>query len=60
MHHDSSPRGLTEREEAVLDAHRARQRRYLSTAVFVQSKWFMLGGMLGIALFIILMLVIAG
>ncbi|MCJ7607070.1 MAG: hypothetical protein MUO94_04410 [Thermoplasmata archaeon] len=60
MHQGSSPRGLTEREEAIIDAHRDRQRRYVNTAFFVQTKWFMLGGALGIAIFIILILVIAG
>lgn len=60
MHQGSSPRRLTEKEEALIDAHRARQRRYVGTAVFVQSKWFMLGGAVAIAVFLIVMLVIAG
>ncbi len=60
MGNGSSPRRLTEREEALLDAHRSRQERYVRTAFFVQSKWFMVGGALAIAAFFIIMLLVIG
>jgi ABC-type multidrug transport system permease subunit len=60
MSQGSAPRGLTQKEEILLDAHRSRQERYVRTAFFVQSKWFMLGGAVAIAVFIILMLLVAG
>ena len=51
-------RRLTEKELALLRSHHDRHDRYLRTARFVQSKWFIIGGTLGIALFFLVMLLI--
>lgn len=49
-----APRQLTEKEMAMLRTQRDRQERYIRTALFVQSKWFMIGGAVGIALFLLM------
>jgi len=51
-------RPLTEEEIALLRSQHDRHERYLQTARFVQSKWFIIGGTLGIALFILVMLLV--
>jgi hypothetical protein len=51
-------RRLTEKELALLRSRLDRHERYLGTARFVQSKWFLIGGTLGIALFFLVMLLI--
>jgi hypothetical protein len=48
-------RRLTEKEIALLRTRQDRHDRYLKTAAFVQSKWFLIGGTLGIALFLLVM-----
>lgn len=48
------PRPLTDRELEMLEVHHARQERYVRTAKFVQSKWFMIGGAVAIAIFLFL------
>lgn len=53
------PRTLTEREMELLEIHHARQERYLRTARFVQSKWFMIGGALAIAVFLLLVFLVS-
>ncbi len=52
-------RQLTERELAMLRTQRDRQERYIRTAHFVQSKWFMIGGAVGIALFMLMIVLLA-
>ncbi len=52
-------RQLTEKEIASLRTHRDRQDRYIRTALFVQSKWFMIGGMVGIGLFLLLVFLVS-
>ncbi len=47
------PRQLTEKEQALLRTQRDRQERYIRTALFVQSKWFMVGGATAIAVFLL-------
>jgi len=51
-------RRLTEKELALLRSRQDRHDRYLRTAEFVQSKWFLIGGTLGIALFLLVMYLI--
>jgi len=46
------PRQLTEKELAMIRTQRDRQERYIRTAHLVQSKWFMIGGALAIAVFL--------
>jgi hypothetical protein len=53
------PRPLTEKEMLQLDVHRARQERYVRTAKFVQSKWFMIGGAVVIAVFLLLVFLVS-
>jgi len=55
-----APRQLTEKESALLRDHYDRQERYLKTARFVQSKWFMIIATVVLAVFLILMFVVAG
>lgn len=52
-------RQLTEKELAMLRTQRDRQERYIRTAHFVQSKWFMVGGAVGIALFMLMIILLA-
>jgi len=52
-------RQLTEKEIALLRTHRDRQDRYIRTALFVQSKWFMIGGTVGIGLFLLLVFLVS-
>jgi hypothetical protein len=52
-------RQLTERELAMIRTQRDRQERYIRTAHFVQSKWFMIGGAVGIAAFLMMVYLIA-
>jgi hypothetical protein len=52
-------RQLTEKELAMIRTQRDRQERYIRTALFVQSKWFMIGGAAGIAAFLIIVYLIA-
>jgi hypothetical protein len=56
---ESFPRPLTEKELAILRSNRDRQERYFRTALFVQSKWFMIGGSVAVAVFLIIMLLLA-
>jgi len=55
-----TPRQLTEKEEALLRDHYDRQERYLRTARFVQSKWFMIIATVALTIFLIVMFLIAG
>lgn len=55
----TAPRQLTEKELAILRTARDRQERYIRTAHFVQSKWFMVGGAVGIALFMLMIILLA-
>lgn len=48
-----APRPLTEKELAHLRTRRDRQERYVRNAMIVQSKWFMVGGAVVIALFLL-------
>ncbi|MEW5747510.1 MAG: hypothetical protein AB1793_01805 [Candidatus Thermoplasmatota archaeon] len=43
----------------MLRTQRDRQERYIRTAHFVQSKWFMVGGAVGIALFLLMIILLA-
>jgi hypothetical protein len=52
-------RQLTEKEMALLRVQRDRQDRYIRTALFVQSKWFMIGGSVGIGLFLLLVFLVS-
>jgi len=52
-------RQLTEKEMALLRTQRDRQDRYIRTALFVQSKWFMIGGSVGIGLFLLIIFLIS-
>jgi hypothetical protein len=52
-------RRLTEREIAMLRSRQDRMERYVRTARFVQSKWFMIGASVGIAVFLLAMFLIA-
>jgi hypothetical protein len=52
------PRQLSEKEVAMLRTHMDRQARYLRTAYFVQSKWFMIGGALAIAVFLTILFLV--
>ncbi|GEM_PF-3497556 len=53
------PRQLTEKEMALLRVQSDRQERYIRTALFVQSKWFMIGGSVGIGLFLLIIYLIS-
>ncbi len=53
------PRQLTTKELAALRSQHDRAERYFRTAVFVQSKWFILGGLLFIALFLLITFLVA-
>lgn len=52
-------RPLTEKELAMIRTQRDRQERYIRTAHFVQSKWFMVGGSVAIAAFLIIIFLLA-
>jgi hypothetical protein len=52
MYKGNVPRQLTEKELAMIRTQRDRQERYIRTARLVQSKWFMIGGALAIAVFL--------
>lgn len=54
----AGPRRLTEKELALLKDHSDRQDRYIRTALFVQSKWFMIGGAAAIAAMLLLMFLV--
>jgi len=53
-------RQLTEKELAMLRDHQDRQERYIRTALFVQSKWFMIGATAAIVVFLLLVFLVAG
>jgi len=59
MQRGSEPRRLTDKDLADLRTLRDRQARYLRTAHFVQSKWFMIGGTLAIAVFLAIVFLIS-
>lgn len=59
MQKGSERRQLSEGQLAALRTHRDRQERYLRTAHFVQSKWFMIIGSLAIAVFLLVIFLIA-
>lgn len=50
---------MTEKELAMMRTQRDRQDRYVRTALFVQSKWFMIGGGTGIAIFLLLIFLLS-
>lgn len=52
-------RPLTEKELAMIRTQRDRQERYIRTALFVQSKWFMIGGSVAIAVFLMIIFLLA-
>lgn len=52
-------RQLTEKERAMIRTQRDRQERYIRTAHFVQSKWFMIGGSVAIALFLLMIFLLS-
>ena len=54
-----APRQLTEKELALLRDPRDRQDRYIKTAIFVQSKWFMIAGAAAIAVMILFMFLVS-
>jgi len=42
------------REEIAIHVQRSRTERYIRTAHFIQSKWFIIGATLAIAVFLII------
>jgi len=56
----SMPQPAMSKQEIALHVQRSRSERYLRTARFVQSKWFMIGGTVAIVVFLIIMLLVAG
>lgn len=52
-------RELTEKERALLRTREDRMERYIRTALFVQSKWFMIVASVAIVLFLLLIFLVA-
>ncbi len=47
------------KEEIAIHVQRSRTERYLRTAHFVQSKWFIIGATIAIAVFLIITYLVA-
>lgn len=56
---EKEKRPIMTRDELRQDITMARSERYYRMAYFVQSKWFMIGGGLAIAIFLLLVYLIA-
>ncbi len=50
---ESRPQAVLSREEVARHVQRSRTDRYIRTALFVQSKWFIIGASLAIIIFLI-------
>jgi ABC-type multidrug transport system permease subunit len=53
------PEAFMSREEIALRTRQSRAERYLRTAHFVQSKWFMIGASVAIIVFLIITFLIS-
>ncbi len=51
---ESGPRPVMTKEEIAIHVQRSRTERYVRTALFVQSKWFMIGATAAIIVFLII------
>ena len=51
---ESGPEPALSREEIAIHVQRSRTERYIRTAHFIQSKWFIIGATLAIAVFLII------
>jgi len=54
------PEAILSREEISYRSRQARAERYLRTAHFIQSKWFMIGASLAIIIFLIVTFIVSG
>ena len=48
------PEAVLSKEEIAIHVQRSRSERYFRTAIFVQSKWFMIGASVAIIIFLII------
>ncbi len=51
---ESRPEAVMSKEEIAIHIQRSRTERYIRTAHFVQSKWFMIGASVAIIVFLII------
>lgn len=56
---ESRPEAVMSKEEIAIHVQRSRTERYLRTAHFVQSKWFMIGATIAIAVFLMITYLVA-
>ena len=56
---ESRPEAVMSKEEIAIHIQRSRTDRYIRTAHFVQSKWFMIGASAAIVIFLIITYLIA-
>jgi len=56
---ESRPEAVMSKEEIAIHIQRSRTDRYIRTAHFVQSKWFMIGASAAIVVFLIITYLIA-
>ncbi len=56
---ESRPEAVMSKEEIAIHVQRSRTERYLRTAHFVQSKWFIIGATIAIAVFLIITYLVA-
>lgn len=56
---ESRPEAVMSKEEIAIHVQRSRTERYIRTAHFVQSKWFMIGATAAIIVFLIVTYLVA-
>ena len=56
---ESRPEAAMSKEEIAIHVQRSRTERYVRTAHFVQSKWFMIGASAAIIIFLIVTYLVA-